>query len=235
MQSTGGLNMSDTTKYWTQKRPEMLKSLPERRTRTLEIGCAEGNFLLSLDGTEETWGIEPSSSARVAGSRLTRVFESTFDEAEPHLPLGYFDVIVCDDVIEHMQDHDKFFDSIVKRIAPGGVLVGSIPNVRYYNNMFQMLLEKDWHYTDSGILDRTHMGYFTEKSLKACMARHGFILNKFEGLKVSPNMGDNRAKIYYSMSRFLIAVTLGYFSDIQYLQFAFQASPTPRDVPTTAR
>ena len=127
-----------------------------------------------------------------------------------------------------MQDHDKFFGSVAKYLAPGGVLVGSIPNVRYYNNMFQMLLEKDWHYTDSGILDRTHMRYFTEKSLKACMAKHGFTLNKFEGLKVSPNMGDNRAKIYYLFSRFLVAATLGYFSDIQYLQFAFQASPALR-------
>lgn len=217
--------MSIATKYWTQPRPEMVKFIPERRARVLEIGCAEGNFLMALDGAKETWGIEPSPSAKVAEGRLNRVFEATFDEAESQLPLSYFDVVVCNDVIEHMRDHDKFFDSIVKYMAPGGVLVGSIPNVRYYNNMFQMLLEKDWHYTDSGILDRTHMRYFTEKSLKTCMTRHGFTLNKFEGLKVSPNMGSSRGKIYYFFSRFLIAATLGYFSDIQYLQFAFQVSP----------
>lgn len=58
--------MLDTAKYWTQERPEMVKFIPEQCTRVLEIGCAEGNFLMSLNGTKETWGIEPSPSARVA-------------------------------------------------------------------------------------------------------------------------------------------------------------------------
>lgn len=208
--------------------------MPERRTRVLEIGCAEGDFLMALPGVKEAWGVEPSPSAKVATGRLHRVFESTFDEAEPHLPLNYFEVVVCNDVIEHMPDHDKFFERIAKHIAPGGVIIGSIPNVRFYNNMFQMVLEKDWHYTESGILDRTHTRFFTEKSLKACMQRHKFTLRKFQGLKTNIHMTNTRrAKIYHLMSKVLIAVTFGYFSDIQYLQFAFQASPNLGDAPET--
>ncbi len=52
-----------------------------------------------------------------------------------------------------MPDHDGFFARVSKNIAPGGVIVGSVPNVRFYTNIFQVLLEKDWHYTQDGILD----------------------------------------------------------------------------------
>jgi SAM-dependent methyltransferase len=220
--------MSADSGYSTHTRSEMVKFIPERRKRVLEVGCVEGNFLMFLPRVEEAWGIEPSLSARIAKGRLHRVFETTFDEAEPHLLLDYFDVVVCNDVIEHMPDHDKFFERIVRYIAPGGVIVGSIPNVRFYNNLLQMVLEKDWYYTDSGILDRTHMRYFTEKSLKACLQRHGFVLNRFEGLKVKADTGSGRAGVYYLMSRLLVVATFGYFSDIQYLQFAFQALPARR-------
>jgi 2-polyprenyl-3-methyl-5-hydroxy-6-metoxy-1,4-benzoquinol methylase len=212
--------------YSSQKRPEIVEFIPTKRARILEIGCAEGEFSAGLDGVEETWGIEPSPAAEVARGRLHRVFESTFEAAEPELPLRYFDVVVCNDVIEHMPDHDSFFSRIGKYIAPGGVIVGSIPNVRFYNNMFEMVLEKDWHYTPSGILDRTHLRFFTEKSLKACLRRNGFTLNKFDGLTENIQRGNSmRARVYYWMSRTLIVLTLGYFSDIQYLQFGFRASP----------
>jgi 2-polyprenyl-3-methyl-5-hydroxy-6-metoxy-1,4-benzoquinol methylase len=212
--------------YWTQKRPEMTDFLPVKRTRVLEIGCAEGEFLSSLEGVKEAWGIEPSPAAEVARGRLHRVIQSTFEGAEPELPLGYFDVVVCNDVIEHMPDHDGFFARISKYIAPGGVIVGSVPNVRFYTNVFQMLLEKDWHYTQDGILDRTHLRFFTQKSLSKCLRRNGFTMNKLQGLTINIHRGQAWRELwYYWASRVLIASTLGYFSDIRYLQFGFQASP----------
>jgi 2-polyprenyl-3-methyl-5-hydroxy-6-metoxy-1,4-benzoquinol methylase len=212
--------------YWTQKRPEMANFLPVKRARVLEIGCAEGEFLSALEGVEEAWGIEPSPAAEVARGRLHRVIRSTFDGAEPELPLEYFDVVVCNDVIEHMPDHDSFLLRIRKHIAPGGVIVGSVPNVRFYKNIFQMLLEKDWHYTQDGILDRTHLRFFTQKSLNKCLRRNGFTMNKLQGLTINIHRGRaSRELWYYCASRVLIASTLGYFSDIRFLQFGFQASP----------
>jgi 2-polyprenyl-3-methyl-5-hydroxy-6-metoxy-1,4-benzoquinol methylase len=218
--------MIDFPGYWSQRRPEMAEFIPANRGRILEVGCAEGEFLSSLEGVNEAWGIEPSPAALIAGERLYRVFQLTFEEAESKLPLAYFDVIVCNDVIEHMPDHDSFLDRVGKHIAPGGVIVGSVPNVRFYNNLFQMVLEKDWHYTQSGILDRTHLRFFTEKSLKECLDRNGFTLHKLQGIMTNIDRERTwRARSYHWLSRALIVTTLGYYSDIQYLQFAFQASP----------
>ncbi len=51
--------------YWTQKRPEMAEFLPVRRARVLEIGCAEGEFLSSLEGVKEAWGLSPRQPRRL--------------------------------------------------------------------------------------------------------------------------------------------------------------------------
>ncbi len=217
--------MNADAAYFTHRRPEMLDFLPAKRRRVLEIGCAQGEFLSAVPGVEERWGIEPSPAARLAQSRLDKVFESTFDAAEPELPAHYFDIVICNDVIEHMPDHDVFFSRISRYIAPGGTLIGSIPNVRFYKNLFELIIEKDWNYTDSGILDRTHTRFFTEKSLRKSFARHGFSIERFAGLDNAGRPRDGRPRLYYLASRALIALSLGYFSDIQFLQFGFRVKP----------
>lgn len=204
----------------------MLPFVPDRRARVLEIGCSEGRFSSALDGVQERWGIEPSPAAELARTRLDRVFQATFEQAEPDLPQNYFDLVICNDVIEHMPDHCRFLRNIKNHIAPGGMLIGSIPNVRYYQNMFQFLLEKDWNYTDFGILDRTHVSFFTEKSLRKTLERSGFEIVQMKGINTARRSdGAFRDKAYLAAAFGLSVLTLGYFSDIRHLQFAFQAKP----------
>lgn len=216
------------TGYYRYERPEMLPFVPARRARALEIGCGEGRFIGGLTGVEESWGIEPTPAAEVAKSHLTRVIQATFDEAEPHLPTGYFDLVICNDVIEHMSDHESFFSRIGQYIAPGGMMIGSIPNVRFYANIFQFLLEKDWYYTDAGTLDRTHLAFFTEKSRRRTLEAHGFRILRLEGINEwSPCSSGSaaRTRVYRWLGRAVLVATFGYFADIRYLQFAFQATP----------
>ena len=82
--------------------------------------------------------------------------------------------MVCNDVIEHMADHDRFLRQIRGHIAPGGVLIGSVPNMRHYRALFELLVLRDWDYRDSGVLDRTHLRFFTARSLRRSLTRAGF-------------------------------------------------------------
>ena len=110
------------------------------------------------------------------------------------------------------------------------MLIGSIPNVRYYENVMQFLLEKDWMYRDYGILDRTHMAFFTAKSLRRTLERSGFKVARLTGINPKRGFtGSARDKLYLAGTHALSALTLGYFSDLKYLQFGFQA--TPRHAP----
>ena len=211
--------------YYRVERQEMLPFVPEWRARVLEIGCGEGQFTGALTGVQEGWGIEPSPAAQIAKQRLSRVLEATFDEAEPQLPIGYFDLVICNDVIEHMPDHEGFLSRIGKFIAPGGMMIGSIPNVRFYTNLFEYLFEKDWRYTDFGILDRTHLAFFTEKSFRQTLERHGFRVLQLEGINSWHCFSNTaRTRAYRLLGQALVALTLGYFADIPHLQFAFQAT-----------
>jgi 2-polyprenyl-3-methyl-5-hydroxy-6-metoxy-1,4-benzoquinol methylase len=222
--------------YFENPRTDMVPFVPIRRERALEIGCGTGNFISSLTGCRETWGIEPSEAAQLAESRLTRVLNGPFDLVKHQLPKRHFDLVICNDVIEHMADHRAFFSEIGEYITPGGMLIGSIPNVRFYANLFQLLLEKDWRYEDSGILDRTHLAFFTAKSLRQTIEAADLNVVSLTGINYD-HLPDNRARTrcYLLLAKVLGKLTLGYFSDIRYLQIAFQATPRHRDVATPFR
>lgn len=215
--------------YFENKRPEMLPFLPDRRRRALEIGCGQGNFIASVDGIEERWGIEPAAAAAaVAAERLDRVFAIPVEDALPQLPEGYFDLVIANDVIEHLRDHEWFLAAIRRYLAPGGVLVGSLPNVRYFHNLCELLLERDWYYRTYGILDRTHLHFFTEKSIRRALRDVGYTIEAMEPINRFAIMhGGARGRFYKALAMAAIAGTAGYFRDIAYVQFGFRARPAP--------
>jgi 2-polyprenyl-3-methyl-5-hydroxy-6-metoxy-1,4-benzoquinol methylase len=205
--------------------------LPENPRRVLEVGCGEGGFSASIQGAVEKWGIEPNAAAAgVAATRLDRVLTGRFDDVAADLPRGYFDLVVCNDVIEHMDDHDRFLRTIQGYMAADGVLVGSVPNMRNYKILFDLLFLKDWRYQDSGIMDRTHLRWFTGNALRRSIQDAGFRIEVLRGMNGSLSPG--RAK--WAWPRFLfgcfwLAITFGTARDIIPAQFGFRARAIGHD------
>ncbi len=211
--------------YRGTRRPEVLALLPPLKPvlKVLEIGCGEGKFSAGLPGTVEAWGVEPDrASAEVARGSLHKVFANIYDEVESELPLDYFDLVVCNDVIEHMTDHEDFMRKIQKHMAPGAFLVGSLPNVRFYGNLFNLIVARDWHYQDAGILDRTHFRFFTFKSLRRSFESTGFDVVRLEGLNEArwPDFSP-RTIVERLLRNAMIFLTFGAAHDIKYLQIGF--------------
>jgi len=181
------------TSYYKNYRKEMMLLLPEQYSKVLEVGCGEGNFRINLSQENEYWGVEPiEASARRASKKLDKVLIGTFNEMFDQIPDDYFDLVICNDVIEHMTDHEEFFQSIKKKIKKEGCLVASIPNVRYILNLIELIVKKDWEYKDAGILDRTHLRFFTEKSLKRTIIDSGFEIDQFKGINIYRSGGVKR-------------------------------------------
>lgn len=229
MTSRTGVASADDPSYRASARLEVLRLLPAlpAGAKVLEIGCGEGAFSLQIPGAAELWGIEPEPrSAAVARTRLHRVFEATFDEVAAELPRRRFDLVVCNDVIEHMTDHDAFLRAIQAHMAPGAFLVGSLPNVRFYGNLFNLLVARDWHYRDSGILDRTHFRFFTFRSLRRSLEGSGFEVRRLEGLNPGVRHGwSPRALAERALRHALVALSLGAGRDVDFLQIGFVATP----------
>lgn len=72
-----------------------------------------------------------------------------------------FDYIVCADVLEHLIDPWKVLTELVTYLKPSGRLVVSIPNVRHWSVWFPLILRGRWEYRDVGIMDKTHLRFFT--------------------------------------------------------------------------
>lgn len=173
---------SQKQSYYQHKRSEMIPFMPSEYSRVLEIGCGEGGFRSNfIDKEHEYWGVEMQTNMP-ARERLDKVLVGTYDEVSNNLPDHYFDLIVCNDVVEHMENHIAFLNNIKSKLSASGRLVLSIPNVRYIANLAELLFQKDWRYRDSGILDRTHLRFFTKKSLIQVLAQTGWTINKIEGI-----------------------------------------------------
>lgn len=161
--------------YFKGHRTELKPFIPKGVKKILEIGCGEGGFRTNFDDDVEYWGVEPNPDvAFISKEKFYKVLNGIYDDVENELPDHYFDLIVCNDVIEHMIDHDDFFEKIKSKMTKDGQMLMSIPNVRYVRNLFRLLFLKDWRYEDAGTLDRTHLRFFTEKSLKNTLNSHNY-------------------------------------------------------------
>lgn len=202
--------------YYMNVRPEMMAFIPKSAKHILEIGCGEGNFSAQLANEQnETWAVEPyEPSAERAKEKLFKVILGTIDEKLDELPDDYFDVIIMNDVIEHLLEP---WDDIVKlksKLKKDGVLVTSIPNVRYAKNIFKMIFKRDWKYTDDLILDRTHFRFFTKKSIKRMYEECGYSIQKMKGINPTKSL------FYFPFAVLFNILFLGSQLDMFYMQYA---------------
>ncbi|HEX9408532.1 MAG TPA: class I SAM-dependent methyltransferase [Methylomirabilota bacterium] len=135
-----------------------------RGRRALDVGAADG-FLAELL-TRQGWQVtalerDPAQAAKARG-RCHEVIVADLDSAAPRLE-GAFDAIVYGDVLEHLSDPLPVLVALNRSLAPGGRVIVSVPNVAHLWVRLSLLLGR-WDYGDRGILDRTHLRFFTRRS-----------------------------------------------------------------------
>lgn len=203
--------------YFGIFRNEMIKYLPKNARYVLDVGCGSGNLGKYLQSEKDcvVWGIEPDiNSANEASQKLAKVFNTVFDN---HIEFGSqkFDVIFFNDVLEHLIDPWDALEYSKKLLSTEGVVISSIPNILYYNTQKEILIGKDWKYADFGILDKTHLRFFTSKSIIRMYEETGYKIITHEGINPLHN---NRLKL-------LEKIFPQYFDDMKFLQFATVATP----------
>jgi 2-polyprenyl-3-methyl-5-hydroxy-6-metoxy-1,4-benzoquinol methylase len=206
--------------YFRESRPEMLRFVPADARRILEIGCAQGVFAASVKkrNDAEVWGIEyDAAAAEHAEAVLDRVFTGDADELIATMPDGHFDAIVCNDVLEHLAQPDATLATLRGKLAPGGVVVASLPNFRHLAALSKVLFRKDFPQNDFGIFDRTHLRFFTKKSMKRLFDNAGFDLRTIKGIN----------GFCGPLGAVVLVLSLGFFADGFFLQYACVASAKP--------
>jgi 2-polyprenyl-3-methyl-5-hydroxy-6-metoxy-1,4-benzoquinol methylase len=159
----------------------------EFQGRALDVGCAAGKVGEELlrRGFSEVWGVEPDAhAAALARDKLTRVIAGFFpcDEVAGGAP---FDAVVFADSLEHMVDPWAALRSAAESLKDGGMLLISVPNVSHYS-VIMGLLRGRWRYTDEGLLDRSHLRFFTPHSARKAVRAAGFEIRCEGGVAPRP-------------------------------------------------
>ena len=176
--------------YYHQGRPEMVPFVPTQAQQVLEIGCGGGGFIASLKASREgvhAVGIEAVPSvAEQARKVFDEVLALPVEQAFAQLGERRFDCVVANDLLEHLVDPWAVLRLMSGVLAPGGCVVASIPNVRHWPTLNALFMQGRWDYADAGILDRTHLRFFTRKSLPDLFGPAGLRLERVEGINASP-------------------------------------------------
>lgn len=171
--------------YYNNNRPEMLKYLPENISTVLDIGCSDGSFgrLIKEETKAEVWGIEfMQEEADKAKKVLDKIFTGPCEEFIDDLPEDHFDVIYFNDILEHLEDPYTVLQRVKSKLKKDGVVISSIPNIRYYKAILSLLFKKDWRYEAHGVMDKTHLRFFTGKSIKRMYENQGYKVHTHEGI-----------------------------------------------------
>ncbi len=178
-----------TSNYFEDTRDEMLAFVPTQALRILEVGCGNAAFAARLKSTRAvhiTVIESHAPAAEVAAQRVDRVLMGSFEDSLQQLRSEIFDCVVLNDVLEHLVDPWEALRQLGTVLANTGVVVASIPNVRYLPVFKDYLLRGDWQYQRDGVLDRTHLRFFTEVSIRDLFTQSGYAVKQLQGINGVP-------------------------------------------------
>ncbi|MDA8763112.1 class I SAM-dependent methyltransferase [Flavobacteriaceae bacterium] len=176
--------------YFSHQRVELLEFLPEQFSTVLDVGCGEGSFLKLLQGeNRELWGIELiEKQAKKAKETFKNIFSGPVEDNLSKLPENHFDVVFFNDVLEHLSDPYSVLEQIKKHLKKDGVVISSIPNIRYHSALMSLLFKKDWKYESHGIMDKTHLRFFTNKSIVRMYEEAGYSIISHKGINLTRSL-----------------------------------------------
>lgn len=147
---------------------KLLLDLVGANKHVLEIGCASGYLSEAMfqrgcivEGVE----LDPEL-AESARHHCQRVITGNIEDVNTQERIrGTFQVILMADVIEHLQDPASVIAHLKEHLGPNGIFIITAPNIAFYK-VRQQILKGEFTYTDFGILDRTHLRFFTYYTFK---------------------------------------------------------------------
>jgi 2-polyprenyl-3-methyl-5-hydroxy-6-metoxy-1,4-benzoquinol methylase len=206
--------------YFSNIRCDLIELVRDGGNKILEIGCGQGDtgkVLKERGKAAEVVGIENNpEAAQAAKKKIDEVIIADVETAELPFTEGYFDYVIMGDVLEHLYDPWALVNKIGCYVKNGGYIIASIPNIRYWQVIKELVLNGEWKYRDEGLLDNTHLRFFTKKSMVRLFEAGPFAVNRIipaGKLRAGP-MGKQGL---------INKLTFGVFEDFFTLQYIVEA------------
>jgi SAM-dependent methyltransferase len=157
--------------YGGHVRSELIELLRRPLGRVLDVGCATGSAapLLRRYGASYIAGIEPDTEyANAAARQYDEVMKGSAEDETPW-EAGYFDTILCYDVLEHLVDPWSTLKHLARLLVSGGQLHVSIPNARHPGTWLPIVVKGSFDYRAQGLRDVTHLRFFGRRDVRDLM------------------------------------------------------------------
>ena len=168
--------MENKTKFnpsYIGNRNDILDLIPKNVNKVLDVGCSIGTIgeeLKCRNNNAEVTGIElDEKMATIAKGKLDRVISGDIEKLDfaEHFMPNYFDCIILADILEHLENPWNVLRRVKNYLNDEGIIITSIPNVRHYTTIINLVFKGYWPYRERGIHDKTHLRFFTLKNIKA--------------------------------------------------------------------
>ncbi|QPJ63969.1 MAG: class I SAM-dependent methyltransferase [Candidatus Nitrohelix vancouverensis] len=151
---------------------DLLASLIAPGSRVLDVGCGQGHLALALSGRAESVdGLDASLDRMLYRESYANLWRACVENDV--VAYGDYDAVVFADVLEHLREPERVLRLASDALKEGGRLIVSLPNVAYWTNRLNLLCGR-WRYEDEGIMDRTHLRFFTRASSRELLESSGF-------------------------------------------------------------
>ena len=196
---------------------DLINNVKKEKIKVLEVGAACGNTLLKISNINKTaklYAIELNKSSAEIASTFAEVINIDVEKEEIPYEESFFDCIIFADVLEHLYNPEKVLKSFKKYLKKDGIIVASIPNVMHIS-VVKDLLRGFWTYSEAGILDNTHIRFFTFNEIKQMFGNAGY--NKLVFAKTKTILSCEEQEIIEKISKLNIAKNIEEFSTYQWL------------------
>ena len=169
-----------------QANHDLLRMVPDAVRRVVEVGCSSGATGAAFLGAHpqcEYIGIEiVPEYAQAARTRVTEVREADIERMERRDFEALFpvDCWIFGDVLEHLYDPWKTLRSLQPSLADGACVVACIPNAQHWSVQARLAVGA-FQYEDAGLLDRTHIRFFTRKTIIELFDQCGYEIEEIGG------------------------------------------------------
>ncbi|MFA0783050.1 glycosyltransferase [Fervidibacter sacchari] len=208
----------------------MLELVPKSAQRILDIGCCMGGAgrILKQRQPCEVWGVEISPElARIAAQHYERVIVGDIedDSVWQQLPKGYFDCVICGEILEHLVAPDRVLKRLHEVTVPDCTLVLSVPHFGHAS-VIRKILRGEFDYEPTGILDDSHLRFFSRKNLWRLLMESGWLVtHSITGIVPHDLPDDLRNALL--LNGWSTPTSL---SETQIMGIAVAARPMPSDV-----
>lgn len=182
--------------YYLYPRQELVNLIEEHQENPLtilDIGCGCGATSAYIKGRyphSTAYGVEIVPDIANIATHSLHAICANIETLDFPWPENFFDYVIMGDVLEHLHNPSAVLEKLYKHVKTGGHIIVSMPNMKHYSVMLPLLIDDEFTYQDSGILDTTHVKMYTGTEMLRLVRQSGYTVEHFAYTTIEePNAG----------------------------------------------